>query len=274
MIIDIFEYSDYRLFFQDYFRDLKVNKPQLSQRCIALKANLDPSFFSKVIKGKRRLSFEQAMNLAKFLKFSKSQQEYLELLIRCDHSRSLYEKEIYQKKIQSSRQCNSITTDNKKCELYKKWYYTVINELIQILPTVDHELISRMVIPEISPTEVKHAIELLDAMKMAKKRSALPLGLSATLTNAESSIPEAVMNDFQQQMFDIAKEALKFNYNSKEVTTLTIRLSKEGFVKVKNLINGLKKELIEIVRNDTNVSGVYQINIQAFPVALLEKEPQ
>jgi len=68
-------------------------------------------------------------------------------------------------------------------------------------------------------------------------------------------------------MIDLGKESLeRFSPDQRHVSGLTLSLSKQAFVEVRDLIEGLRKRCIEIADNDREISQVYQINVQAFPV--------
>ena len=267
--IDIYQYCDYRLYLQDCFCFLKDNNRHLSQRYVALKVGLDPSNLTKIINGKRKLSFEQMLDFAVFFKLSKSQKEYLELLVRCDYAQNETELQTLQKKI-ASRQRMKIAAMNKKhVEYFQRWYHIVIRELLNIMPFENYHQLSQMLIPKISPFEAKQAIELLEALSMLTKDSDGKYCLTSKFVTPDDDIPTEVIHDLQKQMMELAKSSLAMDKDSRDVSTMTLSLSFEDFYKVKDMITEFRKQLFEVAQSSSqSPQGVFQINFQAFPVAL------
>src|SRR5215469_7019644 len=141
--IDIYQYCDYRLYLQDCFCSIKDGNHRLSQRYVALKLGLDPSNLTKILNGKRKLSFEVMLDLAAFLKLSKSQKEYFELLVRHAHAQNEEERETLQKKITSRQRLKIAAINKKHAEYFQKWYHVAVRELLHIMPVENEYQISR-----------------------------------------------------------------------------------------------------------------------------------
>ncbi|MDR0307694.1 MAG: TIGR02147 family protein [Chitinispirillales bacterium] len=267
--IDIYRYCDYRLYLQDCFCSLKDGNRHLSQRYVALKIGLDPSNLTKIINGKRKLSFEHAINFAEFLKLSKSQKEYFELLVRYDYAQNETELQALQKKI-ALRQRMKITAVNKKhAGYFQKWYHVVIRELLNIMPVENHYMLSQMLIPKISPFEAKQAFEMLEALDMITKDNNGKYCLTSKFITPDDDVPTEVIHYFQKQMIALAKNSLTLDKDSRDVSTMTLSFSIEDFHKVKGMIAEFRKQLFEVAQNSSlSPQGVFQVNIQAFPVAL------
>jgi len=268
--IDIYQYSDYRLYLQDCFCSIKDGNSRLSQRYVALKLGLDPSNLTKIINGKRKLSFEQMLDFAVFLKLSKSQKEYFELLVRYAHTQNEKELQTLQKKI-ASRQRMKIASINKKhAEYFKKWYHIAVRELLHVMPFENEHQVSQMLIPRISPLEAKQSIELLADLNMIEKDNNGKYSLASKFITPDNDIPTEVIHAFQKQMMGLAKDSLAMDKDSRDVSTMTLSLSIDDFFKVKEMISEFRKQLFEVAQNSVqSPQGVFQVNFQAFPVALV-----
>jgi len=271
--IDIYQYCDYRPFLQDCFCSIKSGNPRLSQRYVALKLGLDPSNLTKIINGKRKLSFEQMLDFAAFLKLSKSQKEYFELLVRYDCAQNEKEMLTLQKKI-VSRQRMKIAAINKKYTGYfQKWYHIAIRELLNIMHFHNEHQISQMLIPKISPFEAKKAVELLKSLNMLSTDNEGKYCLTSKFITPDNDVPTEVIHAFQKQMMELAKDSLAMDKDSRDVSTMTLSLSNEDFHKVKEMISEFRKQLFEVAQNSSlPPQGVFQINFQAFPVALANRK--
>ena len=57
---------------------------------------------------------------------------------------------------------------------------------------------------------------------------------------------------------------------NREISTLTLGISRDGFNQIKERIRSFRKEVIEIARNDENEDRVYQCNLDLFPLTRVE----
>lgn len=273
-MIDIFKYSECRKFIKDYIQELKNSNPRLSQRNIALKTGIDPSFFSKIINGKRRISYTFGMRLAQLMKLTKPQRDFFELLIRCDQAKSSAEYMTIKEKIVVKVQSRLAAIKPDQSSFYSKWYNTVIRELLNVIVFKDdYESLSKMIIPMIKPHQVRVAVSLLKELQVIKETENGTLILSEQFITTDRNIPVPIIHDFQSQMINLAKTALvNVDKDSREISTITLSLSEDSFRKVRQRIIDLRNELFQIAHDEKNqMAGVYQINFQAFPVACIKR---
>jgi uncharacterized protein (TIGR02147 family) len=266
---DIFNYFDYRKLMIDILAERKLSRSPVSVRGLAKRAGLDPSLFSKVLKGSRNISPENAMRIAEALAFDKQQTEYFELLVRFNHARGQDSKRFYFEKLLSQRKSpgtSPLTRD--QYTFYSQWYFTVIRELLHFFPEMDNfKVLAKMLVPAITPAQARETIELLEKLGIIRRKPGGGHELVDVFITSGPEIQNMAIKSFQSSMMDIAKDALaKFPKEKREISTLTLSLSEEGFREVTETIAGFRKKLMEIARNDRSVNGVYQINFQAFPV--------
>lgn len=273
-MIDIYKYNNYRCFLKCYIRYLTRLNPQLSQRSIALNAGIHPSLFNKIINGTRNLSFEHAMRLAVCMKLNKPQRDYFELLIRYNHAKSCTEKALYHDKILYKKRRKIKTLKKSQSAFYTKWYFSVIRELLNGIDFKDDfKSLSELILPNITPDEAKAAINLLESLSIIMKNEAGSYVLNDKFVMPESDIPISLLHNYQLQMMSLAINALKkMSKETREISTVTVSLSEDGFKRVcKKMIN-TRRDILEIARDDSGkIAGVFQINFQAFPVALIRK---
>jgi uncharacterized protein (TIGR02147 family) len=253
----------------DLLAEKQKVKPFLSSRTLALKTGLDPSFFSKVLKGKRNITTEQTLKIAEVLGFDKDQKEYFELLVRFNQSRGHDAKRLYFEKLLEFNKTPGIAQlTRNQYKFYSQWYYAVIRELLHFYPNPkDCRSLAKMLIPSIKPAEAHDAMALLEKLDIIKEKSDGGYELSNIFITAGSEVKAFTIRIFQLSMMDIAKKALElFPKEKREISALTLSLSEEGFNEVKDAIIEFRNKLRDISHNDKNINGVYQINFQAFPV--------
>lgn len=265
----IFNNFDYRRLLTDLLAEKHKVKPSLSSRTLALKSGLDPSYFSKVLKGSRNLSAEQALKITLVLGFTGEQAEYFELLVRFNQATGHDAKRLYLEKLLEFNKVPDVAPLTKnQYEFYGQWYIAVIRELLHFYPDPgDYKSLAKMLVPAIKPAEARDAVLLLEKLDIIKQKSGGGFELSNVFITASPDVKSFAIRNFQLSMMDIAKKALElFPKEKREISALTLGLSEDGFNEVKEAIVEFRNRLREISHNDKNVNGVYQINFQAFPV--------
>jgi len=208
------------------------------------------------------------------MKLNKPQRDYFELLIRYNHAKSCTEKALYHDKILYKKRRKIKTLKKSQSAFYTKWYFSVIRELLNGIDFKDDfKSLSELILPNITPDEAKAAINLLESLSIIMKNEAGSYVLNDKFVMPESDIPISLLHNYQLQMMSLAINALKkMSKETREISTVTVSLSEDGFKRVcKKMIN-TRRDILEIARDDSGkIAGVFQINFQAFPVALIRK---
>ena len=77
---------------------------------------------------------------------------------------------------------------------------------------------------------------------------------------------------YQASSMDLAKNALdKVGLKQRDISTVTLNISKKGYEKIRDKITQMRHEIIEIANQDSADDRVYQANIQLFPLTKLKK---
>jgi hypothetical protein len=92
--LNIFHYTNFRLFVKDV-----LNVQKITSRAIALRSNIDPSLFAKILKAKRNILFDDSFSLATVIGLNKKEFERFDLLIRFCQTDSKNEKKFLSKKV-------------------------------------------------------------------------------------------------------------------------------------------------------------------------------
>jgi uncharacterized protein (TIGR02147 family) len=266
---DLFSYFDYRKLLLDFLADKHKARPSVSSHSLALKTGIDPSYFAKVLKGLRNLRPEQSLKIADALRFDKSQKEFFEVLVRFNQARGHDAKRLcFEKLLEYNKTPKAALLNKEQYAYYSRWYHAVIREVLHFhRRPVDCRSIARKLIPAISPEEARGAIELLENLSIIKPKPDGGYGLSDAFISAGPEIRSFAIKNFQIAMMEIAKTALEnIPRDKREISALTLSLSEDGFREIQEEVARFRSRLMQIANNDTTVNGVYQINIQAFPV--------
>lgn len=262
----IYTYINFRLFLDEQFEAKKAKNSHVSHRMIALKTDTSVGFFSKVVKGKSKLSVDKALKFAEFFSLSQAETEFFLLLIQYDQAGNLEQRKQFLKEILQIQAQHSRILGEEFREFYSTWKYSLIRESLALLnddgnPQVlkdrfcfileDEEidsLIQKMVDWDmLEPTEQGYA------RKERKIQSGE--GLSKELKQLNS------------EMMDLAKDAMyNMPFHQRGIYGLTLSLSSDSYHEFLDATNEYRRKIVALAQNSRAVDRVLQVNLQHFPL--------
>ncbi len=266
---DLFRYLDYRHYLKDFYRDKKKERgSRFSFRSFSRLAGFSsPNFLKLVMEGKRNLGPDGIRKFLKALRLNKEEAAFFEHLVCFNQSSSDLERnEQYQKLANSKRYREIRQIEKDHFVYYSHWHYAAIRELV-LLPEFkeNHEWISRKLFPPITPREAGVALELLQKLGFLKRNK------SGRLIQAEQNISTAqevqslAITNYHREMIRKAAESIeKTPPDKRDISSLTLALSKEKFLEAKRRIQEFRRELNILLSDDKKVDSVYQINFRMF----------
>jgi uncharacterized protein (TIGR02147 family) len=268
--MNIFDYTDYRKYLRDYYREQKARDHNFTVRYIAEKVGFrSASFFCQLVNGRSNISQELIQKFCRFLDFNKRESGYFECLVGYNQAKDHVHKKRLFEKVISFRQSKLRTIDAKLYEFYDKWYYNAIRELLYFFPFRgdSHEL-AKALNPAISPTEAKRAVALLESWGLIKRDASgryVRSDNQSITTGLEAQ--SFYINNYQHAVLDLAKESLdRFPREEMSLSTLTMSLSSEAYRKIEEEVHLFRRHLLSIAEEDKNEERIYQMNIQLFPM--------
>jgi len=158
-------------------------------------------------------------------------------------------------------------------EFYDKWYYSAMRALLSYHPvTTDYAALGKMLIPAIAASEAKRAVETLlrlGFVTIDKDRYNIENQLINTGTDTDSM----VVNSFVLGTIDVAREALhRFPKNERNFSAVTMTLSPQAYAQIREKLDMMRREIMDIAASHADASRVYQLNIQLFPLSVGESD--
>lgn len=275
----IFNYTNYQVFLKEYYEGEKSKKKFFSYQYLADHCGFkSKTYLYKVIKGDKTLTIEGARKVGAFLKFKKREQAYFEAIVHFTNAKTVDERELYFEKLQKLSK-NSISSILRQYQFdyFNNWYNAVVRELISIFKwNGDYVQLAKMVVPEITVREAKQSVKLLiksglitvDEHKVYRRCN------KAITTGAD--VVSLAVNHFQKENLQLAAEAIdRFERGDRDISTLTVSVSKPTADKIQEEIALFRKKIIGLVDKEREADRVYQINFQAFPISTsVNKEEQ
>ncbi|HKP95230.1 MAG TPA: TIGR02147 family protein [Fibrobacteria bacterium] len=270
ILTDIYAYLDYRKFLQDLYAEKKAKGKFFSYRYLAQKTGLKSAgFFTWVLQGKRNLSPHLVLKFAQAFKLNRQETGYFELLVSYNQARSHEERKHFFDRLICLKRTSAKLVDSDQYEFYEKWYYSAVRELIGIQPFKDDfAKLARTVVPAITVSEAKKAVELLDRLSLiVRDEDGYYQRKDSTISTGQSWKSLAIAN-FQIQSFDLGRQALdRFGKAERDMSTMTLSCSQATFDAIRERLKALRLEFAEMAKNDSGADRVLQCNFQVFPLS-------
>lgn len=262
----VLDYTDYRKFLADYLQEAKVTRPELSHRFIQRHMGVSSSgFMSNVIRGKKNLTTAMATKLVRVLKLPRDESRYFECLVLFNQAKSHDERHEYLRRLRSSMP-RALTP--RQMTLFSNWYYVVIREMLSYVRfRDDYESLAAQIEPPITAQQAKEAIRVLTEIGLVRRSAGGWYAQADDAIATDDEVRSADLASFQLHTMEMAKTALrKVPGDRRDISTLTVSMSEKGFERFKGEIQRFRKHLATLACGDQSPNGVYQVNIQLFPM--------
>jgi uncharacterized protein (TIGR02147 family) len=267
-MINIFDFYDYQKYLRTYYEKKKEQDPNFSYRFIQLHVGIDPGYLLKIFQGKKELTDRYIPKFATLLKLNKREAEYFDMMVRFGRAKANSDIKHYFEKMLSYIELSTNRVDVDKYEFYQKWYYTAVRELIGVIRVTDDvEELARMVEPPIKPAEARKALELLLRLEFIKKNDDGYYEATTRFLTTGDEWHSIAIRTFQRETLTLAQAALdRIPREERDISTVTMSLSNDGFEKVRGCLAKCRKELLAIAHADMDVTRSYHVNLSAFPI--------
>ena len=270
---NIYNFSDYREFLKDRYRQLKEHDPLFSFRYFSKQAGFgSPNYLKLVMDGKRNLSAEAIGKFAKGLRLDAHETEYFRYMVeynQCDHAQK---KQVYEAKLMYLRELFKVKTLIPELyDYYHDWYHAAIREMIKS-GTVKNDpvVIGRSLVPAISEEEARSSVELLKRLNFITDNNG---NLESASTEVDSTSSEMAQKIHYEQMAELAAQSLYTQGpETQDFESVTLSLPQNKVAELKEKI----KELVANLGGSSNGANpgdsIFQLNVQLFALTRSDEE--
>lgn len=273
--IDVFSYLSYRSFLRDAYTDLKTRQRGFSYRWFSKRAGLSsPNFLKLVMDGKRNLSPRGAEAFATALGLVGREASFFRELVDFEQAETAADKNRAWDRLssyQGHRQVHGL--ERHQFEYLSKWWHPAIREMVAIPGfREDPEWIARQLRPAISAAQARSALDLLIALGFVVRNDDGSLRQVEQLISTGPEVRSLAAGNFHRQMLTRAAESIELiERTERDISSITVALSRKSFQVIKERINQLRSELMDLAAREGNPDRVIQVNFQAFPLAIIEE---
>jgi uncharacterized protein (TIGR02147 family) len=274
---NIYEYTDFRNYLKDVFKEQKDLNNSFSNRYAAVKLGLSTSnFLWLVMQGKRNLNPSHCLKLSELFKHTPKESDYFENMVLFGQAKTHREKDRHFTRMTALRKNSNVGRIEERHYTYlSNWYNPVVRELITRKNFKNNfSALAKRVMPRISESQAKKSVALLLELGFIKEKG----GRFVQNTPIVSTGPEvsslAAIN-FHRTMGHLAIESLdSLGKNERNITACLVGLSKESYKKAVDAIAECRSRILAIAEEEQDAERVFAVNFQCFPVSTKEKEEE
>jgi uncharacterized protein (TIGR02147 family) len=269
--VHIFDYLDYREFLRDFYKEQKARGRQFSFRAFAQRAGIRSfNFLQLVMKGQRDLSAQMALHFARGCGLKGTEADYFCELVAFGQAKTTEERNRAYERLGRFRQFRAAhQLEPAQADYHKNWYVPAIRELTSLAAFVDDpKWIASALCPTITTAQAREALEtLLELGLLVRDKSGKLRQPSALVTTGSGPLGHHVVN-YHRVMLDQAARALdEVPREERDISSLTLCVSARSFQLLKERINALRQELLQLAELDGPADRVVQLGFQLFPLS-------
>ncbi|MBD3418557.1 MAG: TIGR02147 family protein [Chitinivibrionales bacterium] len=271
MMKSIYEFTDYRKYLRAWYEERKTKDAHFSYRIFnALLGFSSPNYVQQVLDGKRNLTVRHVPSVVEGLGLSCNRARYFELLVKFDRTKRESDKAPLLHEISQMRKhLERGRIESSQYDYYSKWYHTVLRELVKNCKAndVSYKHLSQQVNPPISEREAKQSVKVLRDLGLIVIDENGYYRQSQEFIGTSREARAIGIRQYHNTVIELARTSIeRVASRDREISAMTVKISRSGFSTIKKRIREFEDELLEIVAQDSDVDSVYQVNFQLFPV--------
>ena len=272
---DIVEYTDYRKFIQDYY-DERKRSSAFTWREFARDAGFtSPVYLKYVCEGKKNLSIGVAGSVANAMGLAGFESTYFVLMVSYAHAKSDAAKRAAFEERCALAQAHKVRVlGNEEFDYFKSWKNPVLRELAPHMPGAKPLEMAHACKQDISAAEVTKTLDfLLKAGLLKKDRNGNYRQTEKSVSIGPVDAVPLAAREMQRQMGEFAVKALDLPLSERDMSGLTLGLTRSAYERIKKEIADFRRRVVAIATEADEAEQVYRMNLQLFPLSeRLEKK--
>jgi len=266
---DVLQYSNYRTYLADYYEFKKAQSPIFSHRYFALKAGLSsPNYLKLVMDGKRNLTKKSSMKFATALGLKGLRADFFENLVFFNQADALTERNAnYENILRTRAKAGLKKLDEAQFRLFSNWRHIAVRELAATKGfRFDARWVAKKLGQSVTEKQAEESLQLLATLGLLKKTANGFMQSEVNITTSDE-VRSLLVKNYHHEMIRLADKALDtMPASRRDISSITIPILAKDFGKVKEHIQLMRKELLNLAAGPGSGEDVVQVNIQLFPL--------
>lgn len=272
----IFEYDDYRAYLRDFYVFVKARNSKFSYRVFARIGGFRSGNILKIVMdGKINIRPETAEKFCKALGLDSEEGSFFKNLVLFNQAATSEERSRHSRELLRSRTFRRLyPLSEAQYRYFDLWYYPVIRGLVA-LPDFqeDSDWVASQVCPPISPAEAGKALsELIQIGLLSRDETGRLRQANPTVTTSNAISSSSLANYHREMMKRAAESIDRFPREKRDLSALTLAVSKESVGAIKELAEKFRRDILEVVGKTGANDSIYQLNLYLFPVTRVREK--
>ena len=266
---EIIEYTDYRKYIQDYY-DERKRCSAFTWRDFARAAGFSSAVYLKyVCEGKKNLSLGAAGSVANAMGLAGFENTYFVLMVSYAHAKGdAAKRAAFEERCALAHAHRVRVLGNEEFDYFKSWKNPVIRELASHMPGAKPLDIARACKQKISATEVSETLDfLVKANLLRKDKNGNYHQTEKSVSMGPVDAVPVAARDMQRQMGEFAVKALDLPLSERDMSGLTLGLTRHAYEKIRKEIAEFRRRVVSIATEEDKTEQVYRLNLQLFPMS-------
>jgi uncharacterized protein (TIGR02147 family) len=263
---NIYNFSDYRDFLKDRYRQLKAADPVFSFRHFSKQAGFgSPNYLKLVMDGKRNLSQEAIGKFAKGLRLDNHESEFFRYMVEYNQCEHPSKKKVFEAKLLYLRELFKVKTLIPELyDYYHEWYHAAIREMVKKGPVKnDPTVIGSNMVPAITVEEATASVELLMKLGFVGQTNDGTLVTKESTQVDESSVALAQKIHYEQMAELAAQSLYTQGPETQDFESITLSLPENRVGELRMKIRELM-DILNASNTGNPADAVFQLNVQFF----------
>lgn len=270
----VYQYSDWASFLRARLNERKTANPKYSLRAFAKAIGVSPGFLSNIMQSKRQLSPDIAHQIAKRMKCTVREIEYLGVLAQSEIANTPELRTQLQGKLKELRRTHEPQIiDSENFVMIKDWYHIPILEMTYLddFEFTPKNVAQRLGIPAI---QAEVAIDRLIRMGLLQRLKDGTLVKTDAHCVFRTNRRNEAFAAFHRQMMTLGIDAIENSpLDERVVMSQTFCIAEDQLEEAKTLTRDYIQKMAGLFENTVTKQNTYQLNVQFFNLTNSRMKP-
>lgn len=276
MAATIFDFTDYRLFLQEWLTHKKAENSAWSHRMLAEKVGLKSGgHISLILNGKANLKEQTLEAFIRLLKFKSSEATYFRNLVLYNQAVEHVEQKACYERLLACRDSKVTVLQAEQYQYYSHWYYSAIREALSIFDFrgTEFQSLGDQIIPALGPDQVQEAFEFLKQAKLIQKDKQGFWRATDQLLSTGPMQRGVHFNEHVSNILELARCAVqRIPSGEKYNSWISMAIGEDSFQHIVEELRATRQRILKIVEKDSQPQRVYHLNLNLFPFTQQRKK--